>query len=277
MTKTTITRFAPSPTGALHLGHIYSAMMARARADYDGGFMRLRIDDIDHTRCRDEYTQAIYDDLDFMGIGFDGDVLVQSRRLPIYQAALARLKAQGLIYPCFLTRRELDDLLSAPHEDITIRNTDQNLSADAAASRAEAGEKPAWRLRIEAVKPLAAGLYYTEEGDAPIALDLDRIGDVVIARKDIGAGYHLSVVLDDGDSNITHVTRGNDLQSATPIHRLVYHLLEIAPPIWCHHRLITDDNGKRLAKRDLARSIKSLRDDGMTAVDIRKILPKIRP
>lgn len=280
-TPPTITRFAPSPTGQLHLGHIYSALFARARADADGGKMLLRIDDIDHTRCRDEFRRTITDDLSFMGIKTDGPVMVQSNRLDRYQTALEDLKDRGLVYPCFLTRRELDGLLSAPHGIQAPHNTDQNLSGDEAEMREAMGDAPAWRLRMDAVRPLAEGLYYTEEKQGELPLKLDQLsdvdGDVVVARKDIGTSYHLSVVLDDADSGVTHVTRGNDLKDVTPLHRLLYHLLGLDVPIWCHHPLITDDTGKRLAKRDHARSIAQLRDSGMTAADIHQILSEIKP
>ena len=280
-TPRTITRFAPSPTGQLHLGHIYSALFARARADADGGKMLLRIDDIDHTRCRDEFRDGITDDLAFMGIKTDGPVMVQSDRLDRYQTALEDLKDRELVYPCFLSRRELDSLLSAPHGIQAPRNTDQNLSNDEAESRAAMGDAPAWRLRMDAVRPLAEGLYYTEEQQGALPLELDQLshigGDVVIARKDIGTSYHLSVVLDDADSGITHITRGNDLKDVTPLHRLLYHLLGLDVPIWCHHPLITDDAGKRLAKRDHARSIAQLRKAGMTAAQIQQILADMKP
>lgn len=273
-TKTSVvTRFAPSPTGRLHLGHIYSALMARQYADAHGGEMRLRIDDIDHTRCRDEFTQAIYDDLDFMGITFDGEVKFQSQRKAIYQAALDDLKSRGLIYPCFLTRRELDALLSAPHHDAQPpRNTDDLITHEDATMRADRGDQPAWRLRMEAIKPIAQGLSYTEDGEEPITVDLDAIGDDIMARRDIGTSYHLSVVLDDCDGGITHVTRGEDLKPSTPLHRLLYHLLDLAPPIWQHHSLITDRNGQRLAKRDDAIAISTLRAEGLKRDDILALL-----
>jgi glutamyl-Q tRNA(Asp) synthetase len=264
--NTVITRFAPSPTGELHLGHIYSALRARGLADDHGGEMRLRIDDIDHTRCRPNFTQGIYDDLEFMGISYDGPVLVQSARMEIYNQALLELKKQEFIYPCFLTRREFDELLSAPH------NTDQMLSEDEINHRTTRGEMPAWRLRMEEIRPRAQGLTLIKTGHDPEKVCLDAIGDVVIARKDIGTSYHLSVVLDDDASGVTHVTRGDDLKSSTPLHRLIYHLLDLSPPVWAHHPLITDSDGKRLAKRDHARSIASLRQSGMSSPDIMALI-----
>lgn len=303
-TSPVVTRFAPSPTGRLHLGHLFSALHARRIADAAGGEMRLRIDDIDHTRCRQEFTRGIRDDLEFMGIAVDGEVVTQSSRMARYQSALDELKSHGLVYPCFLTRRELDALLSAPHgEDENAKldakqgvgqgvgqdtgqdvgqgggdgmppatNTDRLITAGEAEARTARGELPAWRLRMDKIRPLAGELFYTEDGDAPRPVDLDALGDVVVARKDIGTSYHLSVVLDDADAGVTHVTRGEDLKPATPLHRLIGHLLGIAPPVWVHHRLITDDNGKRLAKRDDARSILSLREAGLTRGEILDLL-----
>lgn len=262
-----ITRFAPSPTGHLHLGHIYSALTARDFASQHGGKMRLRIDDIDHTRCRPAFTQAIYDDLNFMGIAYDGEVLVQSERIEIYSQTLLQLKERGLIYPCFLTRQELDGLLQAPH------NTDTLISSEEATTRKAQGSMPAWRLRMEAIRPLINdSLTFIEDGNPPQKIDLDAIGDVVVARKDISASYHLSVVIDDAASGVTHVTRGQDLKDSTPLHRLLYELLDLPPPIWRHHALITDDEGMRLAKRDEATSIVSLRQAGLTPQDIARLV-----
>lgn len=269
--KPVVTRFAPSPTGALHLGHFYSALFARNMADAYDGEMRLRIDDIDFTRCKPEFTDLIFDDLGFMGLRYDGDVLRQSERNQRYQDALSLLKTRDYIYPCSLTRRELDALLSAPHDNHQIiRNTD----------RLNEGQpfhdnNTAWRLRMDQITKDVTSLTYSEFGQdinavSPdiINVDLDALDDVVIARKDIAASYHLSVVLDDHDSDVTIVTRGCDLEPATPIHRLLQYLLGLDETVWAHHQLITDDIGNRLAKRDKARSIRQYRNDGLTAGDI---------
>ena len=269
-----ITRFAPSPTGRLHLGHIYAARFARDFADKHGGEMHLRIEDIDHTRCRDIYYDGIYEDLDFMGLGFDGPVMIQSQRMAVYQAHLDRLKARGLIYPCHLTRRELDDLLSAPHGPSSgrlVSNTDQLISADGTAERA-ARSAPAWRLRMEAIRPLIQGLTYQEHGQPPQVVDAAALGDAIIARKDIATSYHLSVVIDDAETGVTHVTRGSDLQDQTPLHRLLQSLFDLPETIWHHHPLIADKYGKRLAKRDEALSIEALRNSGRSATDINNLL-----
>lgn len=270
--KPVVTRFAPSPTGELHLGHIYSALYARREADRHHGQMRLRIDDIDFTRCNAEYTDAIYDDLAFMNIAFDGDVLVQSTRSARYKDALTHLKDRDLIYPCNLTRRALNALLSAPHgAHQIIRNTDQW-------TEAQSGDDnhSAWRLRMDHISRSIPTLTYTEQGqdETPrvISIDLDQLDDVVIARKDIGTSYHLAVVLDDHDTGVTTVTRGQDLQDATPIHRVLQYLLGLEETHWAHHRLITNDDGHRLAKRDSSTSIRQLRKNGLTADDIKSLL-----
>lgn len=269
-----VTRFAPSPTGPLHLGHYYSAYFARMRADAHNGEMRLRIDDIDFTRCSDEFTAMIYDDLAFMGINHDGAVMVQSTRYDRYRAALEHLKDRGFVYPCTLTRKALNDLLSAPHgAQQIIRNTDTLKNTDHVDHN-----NVAWRLRMDAISPSIPSLSYTEFGEAEqphtVAVDLDTLDDVVIARKDIGTSYHLSVVLDDHDSGVTMVTRGKDLEPATPIHRLLQVLLNLDETGWAHHDLITDETGKRLAKRDSSKSLQHYRDAGMNADDIRQLMKR---
>ncbi len=268
-----ITRFAPSPTGALHLGHIYAALFARKLADQHRGEMRLRIDDIDFTRCRDEFTDLIYDDLEFMGLAIDGPVMVQSARMQRYQDALSTLKEKGVIYPCTLSRQALNSLLSAPHGGHQIiRNTDE-----LTANNTEHDTAPAWRLRMDAITPIISDLSYVECGGdlnnmKDIPIDLDQLDDVVIARKDIGTSYHLSVVLDDHDSDVTIVTRGDDLRAATPIHRLLQVLLGLPPSIWAHHGLINGPDGAKLAKRDKATSIQQLRQQGYGRDDIINML-----
>lgn len=268
-----VTRFAPSPTGALHLGHVYSALFARNWADRHDGEMRLRIDDIDFTRCQDQFTDLIFDDLAFLGIHFDGEVMVQSKRQDRYQSALKYLEDQEFIYPCTLTRRALNELLSAPHGgNMIIRNTDKFKRGDEDISL----NNTAWRLRMDNIIKSIPTLSYTEWGGGnsgqEIPIDLERLDDVVVARKDIGTSYHLSVVLDDADSNVNVVTRGKDLEESTPIHRLLQTLLGLDETVWAHHALITDNDGKRLAKRDSAQSIQFFRQSGLTAEEIiRKI------
>ena len=273
MSKQVITRFAPSPTGHLHLGHLYAARFARQFANQHHGQMKLRIEDIDHTRCRDAFYDAIFEDLAFMGIRFDDDVLKQSDRMDIYRQHLETLKAKDLIYPCLLSRRELDQLLSAPHQDKTvISNTDEILSAQEKKTRLDEGASPAWRLRMDVIRSQIPKINFTEFGAAAKEIDLNQIDDVVIARKDIGTSYHLSVVIDDAATGVTHVTRGDDLKDQTPIHRLLQCLLDLPETIWAHHPLITDHQGRRLAKRDDALSIKEMREKGMDKNDIEAAL-----
>ena len=272
--KPVVTRFAPSPTGALHLGHFYSAYFSRALADLYQGQMRLRIDDIDFTRCKPEYTDQIFDDLAFMGLSYDGDVLMQSTRGNRYQDALTVLKDRGYIYPCSLSRREIDALLSAPHgrQQIT-RNTDQLLK-----NEGDTTSNKAWRLRMDYICRDITSLSVVDLGEdnipTTIEVDLDQLDDVVIARKDIGTSYHLSVVLDDNDSGVSIVTRGNDLKAATPIHRLLQYLLDLDETKWAHHTLITDDAGIRLSKRDASKSIQQYRKDGYSAEDIQTLIQR---
>jgi len=261
-----ITRFAPSPTGFLHLGHVFSALEARRYADDHGGKMRLRIEDIDHTRCRLPYRSAILEDLDFMGIAVDGEILIQSGRMPMYRQALAELDRRGLIYPCYLTRAELDGLLSAPHAPPA--NTDSLIDPGLKEDRIARGDQPAWRLRMETALPLIKGLHFHDVDLGARPVEPGLIGDAIIARKDIGTSYHLAVVLDDAAQGVTVVTRGADLLPVTPLHRLLQVLLELPETRWLHHGLIADRNGRRLAKRDDALAIRQLRADGMTREDI---------
>ena len=296
MDRPVITRFAPSPTGPLHLGHAYAAKVAHDMASQSGGKMILRIDDIDHTRCRDIYTAQIFNDLNWLGLNWYGsasDVQSgrnaphQSQRMPAYQAALKTLQDKGLVYPCYLSRRELNELLSAPHappasqigENIpavapasVIAYTDQLLSQKEQARRHAAGQGAAWRLRMDAAIGMALSRNDGgENGNDDETLSwLDHLagrqianpaqfGDVVIARADIAVSYHLSVVIDDALDGVTLVTRGNDLAASTHLHRLLQALFALSVPDYCHHALVLDQAGKRLAKRDSAHSLEMMR------------------
>ena len=263
-----VTRFAPSPTGLLHLGHAYSALVASQLGD---GYI-LRIDDIDHTRCRPEFTEAIYRDLEFLGLPWREDPIFQSRRLDAYADALASLRARDLVYPCFLTRTELADVLSAPQEAPVA--TDSAISAGEAVRRAEQGVEPAWRLRTAAALELVGELTWRDlRGGVNRPVDMTTHGDVVLARRDIGTSYHLSVVVDDSLDGVTLVTRGADLEDSTHIHRLLQALLDLPSPAYFHHDLVRDPAGNRLAKRHDARSIQTFREAGQTAEDIITLLP----
>ena len=265
-----VTRFAPSPTGPLHLGHAYAAMVAASRGDR----FILRIEDIDQPRCKPEWEVAIHDDLQWLGLRYESPVLRQSTRIPAYHAALAQLATQGLTYACTCTRGDVRAALSAPQEGVigpdgpvypgTCRGTNRPNGAirlDMAAAIAQVGE-----------------VCFAETGLHPgthcftKAHMITKIGDIVLARSDIGTSYHLSVVVDDAAQGITEVTRGEDLTVATPIHVLLQHLLNLPTPAYHHHHLIRDDQGKRLAKRDDARALAKYRAEGATPGDIRRMV-----
>jgi glutamyl-Q tRNA(Asp) synthetase len=270
-----ITRFAPSPTGLLHLGHAFSAYHAWKRARDAGGRFLLRLEDIDPGRCRPEYHDAILEDLAWLGLDWDGPVRVQSRHLADYRGVLDGLAAEGLVYPCFCTRadiaREVAASASAPHGPdgaVLYPGTCRRLSAAERAERIAAGVAFALRLDMVAAMGAAAmrpGLFYHEEGEGRIACHPERFGDVVLGRKDAPASYHLCVTHDDALQGVTLVTRGVDLRPATDLHRLLQALMGWGEPAYAHHRLLTDAAGKRLAKRDKAVTLRSLRADGLSA------------
>ncbi|MBV1865641.1 MAG: tRNA glutamyl-Q(34) synthetase GluQRS [Rhodobacteraceae bacterium] len=277
-----IERFAPSPTGLLHLGHGFSALTAFEAAHKAGGRFLLRIEDIDQPRCRPEFEQAIYDDLRWLGISWDGLVMRQSERMPAYRNALAKLVSLGLCYPCGCTRRDIASALSAPQEDVDpVMGPDGTIYPGTCRGRkmtARTGND-AVRLNIAMAVAYLGGvnkLNYLDIGTGKITLDKDMLiegcGDIVLARKDIGTSYHLAVVVDDAEQKITHVTRGIDMASATPIHRLLQALLDLPTPIYRHHRLIRDANGKRLAKRFDAMALQAYQRAGKSVQDIRELL-----
>jgi glutamyl-Q tRNA(Asp) synthetase len=269
-TPAPVTRFAPSPTGLLHLGHAYSALVAARLGD---GYI-LRIDDIDRTRCRPEFTEAIYRDLEFLGLPWRGEPVFQSHRLTAYEDALASLQARDLVYPCYLTRGELAGILSAPQEAPVT--TDGAISADEAARRSEQGMLPAWRLRTAMACDLVGDLTWADRRTGQHRpVDMAAHGDVVVARRDIGTSYHLSVVVDDALDGVTLVTRGADLADSTHVHRLLQALLDLPSPDYGHHDLVRDAAGNRLAKRHDAQSIRQLRDAGKRADDIIASLPNV--
>ena len=278
------TRFAPSPTGHLHMGHAYSALVAFEAVNRDPARFCLRIDDLDHTRSRPEYVRQLKEDLAWLGISWAEPPLWQSKRLGRYQEALEQLKEAGLIYPCFLSRKELNSLLSAPHDTgMPAPHTRDLLSSLEHEKRSQSGEAPAWRLDMKKAIALAhqkrglTGPFQRQNLDGSTHLaQPDLFGDIVIARKDIGASYHLSVVLDDADSEIDLVVRGQDLESSTDIHLLLQILLDLPHPIYHHHRLICDADGKRLAKRDDARALLAYRNQGMSADEFIALLPDLR-
>jgi glutamyl-Q tRNA(Asp) synthetase len=261
-----ISRFAPSPTGYLHLGHAYSAWAARRRADV----LRLRLEDIDATRCRPEYAAAIEEDLAWLGLRWDGDIRVQSTHFPEYTATLAKLQGRGLLYPCFCSRADIARAATAPHagEGLLYPGTCRHLSAAERGDKIAAGAPYALRLDTGAASAHAGVLKFFEEQRGWIEARPALLGDVVLARRETPASYHLCVVHDDAAQSITHVIRGEDLFEATHIHVLLQNLLGLPTPVYAHHRLLTGADGKRLAKRDGSTTLRALRAAGTTAASI---------
>lgn len=263
------TRFAPSPTGALHLGHAFSALAAYDLARAGGGLFLLRIEDIDPGRTREAHVEGILTDLDWLGLAWDGPVVRQSQRLAFYAAALDRLRAMGIAYPCFCTRAEIAASASAPHgpAGAIYPGTCRHLDVETRARRM-AGEAHAWRLDMVAAVDRAGPLVWRDLLAGEIAADPLAQGDVVIARKDAPVSYHLAVTVDDADQRVSHVVRGTDLFDATHVHRLLQALLDLPTPLYCHHPLLVDGEGRRLAKRDGARSLAELRAEGVDPVGL---------
>ena len=261
-----MTRFAPSPTGRLHLGHAYSAILAHDYARERGGAFLLRIEDIDPGRSRVEHVGGIVEDLAWLGLSWDGEIVCQSERLHLYAAALDGLKARGLIYPCFCTRSgiaaEIAASASAPHgpDGPLYPGTCRRLSEGERARRMEA-EPHAWRMDMKRAAA-AAPLLYWEDGDTEVRAEPEAFGDVVLARKDAPVSYHLSVTVDDAAQGVTDVVRGRDLFAATDVHRLLQALLDLPTPHYRHHPLLIGADGRRLAKRNGAPSLAELRAGG---------------
>ncbi|MFZ4685817.1 MAG: tRNA glutamyl-Q(34) synthetase GluQRS [Hyphomonadaceae bacterium] len=282
---TFVTRFAPSPTGRLHLGHAYSALLAHDWSRREGGRLLLRIEDIDTTRCRPEYEAAILEDLAWLGIAWPTPVRRQSEHFTDYASALEKLGNLGVLYRCFLTRREIaEQAMSAPHgpgegaAGIIYRGPATPMSGDEQEFRVARGDPFAWRLSMNYSQDLLgevfARLEFRERDEATkaersIAARPEIHGDIVLARKDTPASYHLCVVHDDASQGVTHVIRGEDLRDATHVHVLLQRLLGLPQPIYTHHRLLTDEAGRRFAKRDRSLTLAALRDSGLAAVDIR--------
>lgn len=257
-----ITRFAPSPTGFLHLGHAWSAVLAHDLAERHGGRFLLRIEDIDTTRCRPEFTAAIMDDLAWLGLQPSEPPLIQSGRRAAHDVALQRLTALGLTYPCFCTRADIAAVASAPHGAAHLYpGTCRSLAPALAAERA-AREPHAIRLHMSRAAALAGPLVWQDmlAGEAPALPETQ--GDIVLARRDIGVGYMLAAVVDDGFQQVTHVVRGRDLLEATHVQRLLQALLGLPAPHYLHHPLLLAADGRRLAKRDRAEALLALREAG---------------
>jgi glutamyl-Q tRNA(Asp) synthetase len=295
-----VTRFAPSPTGPLHLGHAYSALLAHDMARAEGGTFLLRIEDIDRQRSKPEWEARLVDDLSWLGVHWDAEPMRQSRRLTQYQRALDRLWSDDDLYPCTCTRRDIELALGAPQEGVALFEGPDGPVYPGTCRGLHCGGLPCsmmprpldTHLRLDMRQAVGVcdhsilhpgtgswGLWFTETAAklrGPIFTDRDNyvalIGDIVLARRDFGTSYHLSVVLDDADQGVTHVIRGEDLFEATRIHVLLQRLLGLPTPIYHHHPLIRDDHGKRLAKRDDARALSKYRAEGATPADIRRMV-----
>lgn len=303
-----VTRFAPSPTGPLHLGHAYSAMLAHDMARAEGGLFHLRIEDIDRSRSKPEWEHQLIDDLNWLGVFWDGEPMRQSDRLPTYAQALDTLWQRGLIYPCVCTRSDIAAALSAPQEGVLPPVGPDGLiypgtcRGRMAHERTflEAHSRPqSESFRLDMVLATSAtGAFahrddgtdgggrtyagYNETGTGPGGMNgridftpedmVKGVGDIVVARRDMGTSYHLSVVVDDAAQGVTHVYRGGDLAAATAIHVVLQGLLGLPTPTYHHHRLIRDEMGKRLAKRDDARALSKYRAEGATPADIRRLV-----
>lgn len=270
------TRFAPSPTGRLHLGHAASALFAYQAAQESGGQFLLRIEDIDPVRCRPEFIDGIYEDLRWLGLAWPEPVRIQSEHIADYQEALNKLTSMGLVYPCFCTRKEVQaEALAAghaPHEEergTLYARTCRHLS-QVEQKEKEVRRKPVWRLDMqEALRAVKEPLVWKDRAAGEIRARPELFGDVVLARRDVPTSYHLSVVVDDALQGITLVTRGQDLFSATDVHVLLQKLLGLPTPFYHHHPLVKNEEGKRLAKRDQAQTLDSLRQTGMSLEEIK--------
>lgn len=274
-----VTRFAPSPTGPLHLGHAYSAILAHDMARAAGGRFLLRMEDTDSERCKPEFDRLIQEDLAWLGLVWDGPILRQSAHIASYNARLETLAGKGLLYPCSCTRSDIRAAVSAPQEGVAF-----NVYPGTCRHRGMETRKPGDALRLNLAAALeflaAADLGFAETGPTRSGhhrVDPEQaaaqIGDVVLSRKgeDVVA-YFLASAFDDADQGVTHVIRGEDLFAFTPVQVILQHLFGLPTPIYHHHRLIRDDQGKRLAKRDDARAISKYRAEGATPADIRRMV-----
>jgi len=271
-------RFAPSPNGRLHLGHAYSALFTAHWAERLGGRFLLRIEDIDRARCKPEFTEAIFEDLAWLGLSWEQPVWQQSERMDAYADAAAELRSQGLLYPCFCSRTEVaanadgTDPDGAPIYGGTCRHLDE----EAIETELRAGKIPQWRLHTEAAVERLGVMSYSVTGPTPADrpqiryANPRRWGDAVVVRRDTPTSYHLSVVVDDAAQGITHVTRGRDMEAATDLHILLQRLLGLGSPTYSFHKLILDDEGRKLAKSKGSPSLASLRAEGWTPDDVRR-------
>lgn len=271
-----VTRFAPSPTGRLHLGHAFAARFAHDRARENNGKFLLRIEDIDPVRCKPEFIDGILEDLDWLGLKWDQQPILQSERLDFYADALQKLKDRGVLYPCVCTRKEIESEIArmghAPHagETAVYPGTCRGKHLDLSCF-----DRWSWRLDIEkSLRQIGESLFFVDESRGRVKANPAIFGDIILARKETPASYHLCSVLDDAAQGVTLVTRGEDLFDSTHVHRLLQALLGLDTPLYHHHRLILDAEGRRLAKRDQSVTIKFLREKGLNPAEIFAMLKK---
>jgi glutamyl-Q tRNA(Asp) synthetase len=274
----TVTRFAPSPTGLLHLGHAYSALFAMGQAEQTGGRFLLRIEDIDPERCRTEFEEAIYEDLSWLGLNWEAPVRRQSEHMDEYAKALSTLHEIEILYPCFCTRKDIQSAIHTRHhadlgpDGPLYPGTCRGLSQNERKTRESAGDAFALRLDMDkALTGLSSSLQWNDLAHGKITATPEIFGDVVLARKNTPTSYHLAVTLDDHLQGITLVTRGEDLLSSTHVHRLLQELLGLRTPDYHHHPLLTDSEGRRYAKRDKSLSLKALKDEGKSPEQVRQM------
>jgi glutamyl-Q tRNA(Asp) synthetase len=274
MTQAYVTRFAPSPTGFLHLGHAYSALFAERLAQESGGRFLLRIEDIDPVRCKPEFEAAILEDLAWLGLSWEPPVRRQSDHLDDYKKALDALEGMGLLYPCFCTRKDIQGSGQAPHgpDGPLYPGICKALGASERRQKLAAGLPFALRLDMERAARQAGELTWRDLGRGEQTARPEIFGDVVLARKDVPTSYHLAVTLDDHLQGVTLVTRGEDLFEASHVHRLLQTLLRLDVPCWRHHPLLKGPSGARLAKRDRAETLRALRESGLGVEELRHMI-----
>lgn len=270
MHKDVVTRFAPSPTGRLHLGHAWSAMLAHDLAKQTGGRFLVRIEDIDLGRCKFEFVETIFEDLRWLGLDWHGDIMTQSQRMGTYAGALARLEEMGLLYRCTCTRSDIASAASAPQGPMgaiylgTCRN---------AGIRADTERAWSWRLNVAKAQAITGALVWEDHATGRVKAMPETLGDIILARKEARTSYHLAVTVDDAAQGITHVVRGRDLFAATHVHRLLQALLGLPTPDYHHHSLVVGADGNRLAKRNAAQTLVALREAG---VDPERLVENMR-
>lgn len=265
------TRFAPTPSGELHVGHVLAAARARRLADIHGGSCLLRVEDIDTARTQNPmWLTGLFEDLAWLGLHFDGEVMVQSRRMKVYEQALNHIRSLGLLYPCFCTRAEIRaewaTMARAPHDGECPHYSGRcrNLPADRVQELLDKGVPHAWRIDMQRVHDLVGCLKWEDLRTGTRLCIPSECEDVIISRKDTPTSYHLAVVIDDAEQGVNLVTRGEDLLACTPLQRALQAVLGLPTPLYAHHMLLRDASGKRLSKRDKSRSIRSLREQGFS-------------